>query len=293
VNKLILNSYAKLNIYLEVLNKHKDNYHSIQTIFERIDLCDKILLRPRPDKKIKILCKDRWVPKDETNLCYRSAKLLKDKFSIDRGLDIGIIKRIPVSAGLGGGSSNAASVFLGLNKLWKLRLSKNRLATLAKVIGCDIPFFLYDVPFAQGTMRGDRIKPLKILETVKLWHILVVPKLQVSTPIIYKKWDNARKAGLTRPQYNVRILTSALRKKDFSSIGRLLYNSLERIIIRLYPEVSLIKEMLGKLGVKSILMSGSGPAVFGIVSSRKEAVSISRELSKYNKPWRVFLTRTV
>jgi len=287
---LILYSHAKLNLYLEVLNIRKDNYHNIKTVFERIDLRDKILLTPRLDKKIKIISKDPCVPKDETNLCYRSAKLLQDKFNIHKGLDIHILKRIPVGAGLGGGSSNAASVLIGLNKLWKLRLSQDRLCYLAKAIGCDAPFFIYQVPFAIASMRGDKIKPLEMLKATRLWHVLVIPKIQVSTPLIYRKWDTY--STLTRTQVDVNILLLALKKKELSSIGTLLFNSLEQVTVKLYPEVARIRERLAMLGTKSILMSGSGPAVFGIASSRKEAVSIGSKLRKGNKSWRVFVTKT-
>jgi len=295
---VILNSYAKLNLYLEVLSKRKDNYHNLKILFERIDLCDKITLRPRPDKSIKIECNHRGVPCDAKNLCYRSAKLLQDRFKVKQGLDIEIIKRIPVGAGLGGGSSNAATVLLGLNRLWKLGLSKKRLARLAKLVGCDVPFFIYEVPFALGLERGDKITPLKSLGKARLWHVLVVPKIKVSTPLIYGKWDefSLKKSGvslLTRPGRNVKIIPSSSAKKALAFIDKLLFNSLEPVTVKLYPEVRRVKEALERFGVKSILMSGSGPAVFGVVSSGKEASSLGRSLRKLGKPWQVFTARTL
>ena len=305
---MVFHSYAKLNLYLEVLNKRKDGYHNIKTVFERIDLSDKIILKPRPDKLIKIICRDSQVPKDNSNLCYRSAKLLQGSFNIASGADIKIIKRIPVGAGLGGGSGNAAAVFLGLNKLWRLNLSRSKLGKLAKRIGCDIPFFIYNTPFARGEERGDRIKPLRALKKVRLWHILVVPKIKVSTPLIYKKWDKYsgltppfftsqilkknKKAGLTKPEYDVKILNLALRKNDLSLLGKTLFNDLERITVNLYPQVLRVKEELKDSGIKAILMSGSGPAVFGVVSSRKEAVALSKQLKEEGESWQVFVTRT-
>ena len=311
MNTLTLNSYAKLNLYLEVLNKRKDNYHNIKTIFERIDLADKIILKSRPDKKINITCNESGVPQGRFNLAWRSAKLLQDSFNIDNGVDIKIIKRIPVGSGLGGGSSNAAGVLVGLNKLWKLNVTQNKLAGLAKKLGCDVPFFIYNSPFAQGEARGDKIKPLKALYFVRLWHILVVPKLEVSTASIYKKWDKYFKAfkltppekrgilnkntcltGLTMPKYNVNILISALRKDGLLLLGDALFNSLEQVSARLYPQINAIKEKLMQLGAKSILMSGSGPAVMAIVSSRKEALSLSRQLKKNSFFGEVFVTRT-
>ncbi len=290
---LTFNSYAKLNLYLEVLNKRKDNYHNIKTIFERIDLADKIILKSRRDKEIKVTCNVTAVPRDNTNLAWRSAKLLQDSFNIDKGVDIKIIKRIPVGSGLGGGSSNAASVLLGLNKLWKLNLAQNKLAGLAGKLGCDVPFFIYNSPFALGEARGDKIKPLKALYSVRLWHILVVPNIEVSTASIYKRWDKYFKTfKLTVPRYNVNIMNLALKKGNFPLIGDALFNSLEPVTAALYPQIDAIKERLIQLGVKSILMSGSGPAVFGIVSSRKEALSLYGQLKTDSSFGEVFVSRT-
>lgn len=293
MKNLTLNSYAKVNLYLEVLNKRRDGYHSIKTIFERISLCDQIILRPRPDKKVRIICNSPLVPKGASNTACRSAKLLQETFAVDKGVDIKIIKRIPVGAGLGGGSSNAAFVLLGLNKLWKLNLSRDKLVGFAKKIGCDVPFFLYDTPFAQGLGRGDKIIPLKGLGNMRLWHILVVPKVHVSTPVIYKKWDIfSRKAGLTKIKSNVNILNLALKRNDPYLLGKVLYNSLEEVTAKLYPVIKQVKDTLSFLGLKIILMSGSGPAVFGVVSSGKEAVILCKRLKKESRLWQVFVVRT-
>lgn len=326
---LTLNSYAKLNPYLAVLDRRKDNYHNIETIFERIDLCDKIIFNRRPDKKIKITCDSAGVPLNSSNLAYKAARLLQDSFKPAGGLDLKIIKRIPVGSGLGGGSSNAATVLKGLNKLWGLGLSRHKLVGYAKKIGADVPFFIYDVPFAQGLGRGDKIRRLNSLERRRFWHILVVPAIKVSTPLIYRKWDikynrasakagltphlfNIQKipkymnpallrkygmnkikgAGLTIPPYNVNILYLALRRNNFSLLGRALFNGLEQITAKTYPEIRRIKEKLAQLGLKSVLMSGSGGAVFGFVSSRKEAGALAAKLKK-NRGWQVFVTRTL
>ncbi|MGE5197531.1 MAG: 4-(cytidine 5'-diphospho)-2-C-methyl-D-erythritol kinase [Deltaproteobacteria bacterium] len=290
---MLLYSYAKLNLYLDILGKRKDGYHNLTTIFERISLCDRITLKPRRDKKIKITVDSPLVPAGRTNLAYRAAALLEDTFKTKRGLDIKISKRIPVGSGMGGGSSNAACVLLGLNELWGLRLSRSKLLRLAGKLGADVPFFILGTPFARGRSRGDRVSPLAGLKKVRLWHVLVVPKIPVSTPSVYKKWDEmTQKVRLTRPDYDVKLLTLALEKKDFSLIGKALFNCLERVSIRLYPEILRVREKLERLGFKSVLMSGSGPAVFGIVSSKKEALSLIRQL-KGNRHWQVFLTRTV
>jgi 4-diphosphocytidyl-2-C-methyl-D-erythritol kinase len=294
---LTLNSFAKLNLYLAIRNRRRDGFHTLNTIFERIDLTDKIVLKPLRNKKIRIVSSSAGLPKGSSNLCFRAAKLLQDRLQIKEGVEIRIVKRIPIGSGMGGGSSNAASVLIGLNRLWKLKFSKDKLARLAAKIGSDVPFFVYDCPFALGKAKGDKISPLKQLDRLRLWHVLVVPKISVSTPLVYKKWDDlkagARKANiLTRPAYSVNIMTSALRKNDFSLLSKAVFNSLEPVTAKLYPEVARIKAKLLKSGAQSILMSGSGPAVFGIVSSRKEAVRLRRQLGKVSRLWQVFLTRT-
>jgi len=293
VNKLSFKSHAKLNLYLQVLNKRPDSYHNINTLFERISLCDKIILKlRRDDKEIKVISSSPDLPADPSrNLAFRSAKLLQDTFNINKGVDIKITKRIPVGSGLGGGSSNAACLLLGLNKLWKLKLKEPKLVNLAKKIGADVPFFIYNSRFAQGKGRGEKIKPLKALNNTGLWHVLVVPKIKVSTPLIYKKWDED--PGLTMPKFDVKLLPSALRKKDFSLINEFLFNSLESITVKHYPQVQNIKEKLKKIGLKTILMSGSGPAVFGVVSSRKEAVTLGRKFKREFKLLQVFVTSTI
>lgn len=247
----------------------------------------------RSDGKIKLSCDNTAVPDGQNNIAYRAAVLLKNKFNIKYGVNIRIVKRIPVGAGLGGGSSNAAHVLLGLNRLWNLKLGKEKLAGLAKALGSDVAFFIHNCPFAKGEGRGEKISPLNTLNRVRFWHVLVVPKLHVSTPFIYKKW--AKFTGsfeLTIPGPNVKMLTSALKKKNLSLISPQLYNDLERITLKAYPVVRRVKEELAVLGLKAILMSGSGPAVFGICSSRKEAVFLSSRLKKKHASWWIFIVRT-
>lgn len=287
---MILNSYAKLNLYLEVLNIRKDKFHNIKTIFERINLHDTIILKSRADKQIKIFSNSKEIPLDSSNLAFRSAKLLQDDLAVAKGVDIKIIKRIPVGSGMGGGSSNAATVLLGLNKLWKLDLSKEKLVNFAKKIGSDVPFFIYDCSFAYGRGRGDNILPLNLLSSTKLWHILVVPKIKVSTPAVYKGWDN-KTQELTSLKGNDKIILSALMKKDPALISIALFNSLESVTSRMHPVLNIIREKLGLLGLKSVLMSGSGPAIFSVSLTKKEAVLAFKKLEN-KKFWNVFAVET-
>jgi len=295
---LLLRSFAKLNLYLRVLNKRRDNFHNLSTLFARIDLADTIILKERKDSAIKIKCNSRQVPKDKTNLCYRAAALLKQESKLSFGLEIEIKKRIPVGAGLGGGSTNAASVLLGLNKYWGLNLPKTRLVKLAAKLGSDVAFFVYDTKFALGSRRGEKIKPLASLERLKLWFILVYPGIKVSTPLVYRRFDHCRQAGskfsqLTIPRHDVKILISELLKRGHRASSEFLFNSLEVVTAGFYPAVNQVKKALYGMGLEKVMMSGSGPAVFAICGSQKQAQDLSGRLRKKYKSWQVFVSSTV
>lgn len=289
---MIVNSYAKLNLYLAILGKRRDGYHNLSTVFERISLSDRINVTCRRDGLIKVGCASKDVPCDTSNLAYRAAKLLQEEFRIKNGANIKIIKRIPVGAGLGGGSSNAACVLLALADLWKLRISRKRLAGLAVRLGADVPFFVYGAPFAAAGGIGDKVRPVSGLNNIKLWHLLVVPRLKVPTPHIYREWDKAR-VRLTRQGNDVKMLTLGLKKKDFTLVNKTLFNNLEAVAVRFYPVIAGIKEELARAGCKSVLMSGSGPAVYAIFPSRKEAVSRYKQFKIEHRGWRIFLCSTV
>ncbi len=288
---LTVKSWAKLNLYLEVLNKRRDNFHNLNTLFCRIDLADTIVLKNRQDGLIKIKCENRDVPIDKTNLCWRAAALLKQECKLGFGAQIEIKKRIPVGAGLGGGSSDAASVLLGLNKYWDLRLSKKKLVGLGAKLGSDVPFFIYNTKFALGSGRGDKIKPLSPLKKIKLWFVLVYPKIKVSTPLIYQKFDSF--SGLTRSRCNVKILTSELLKNCRQIEPKYFFNSLEAVTASLYPVVNQVKNALSGMGLDKIMMSGSGPAVFALCNGRKQAVDLKNKFAKKYKSWQIFVVSTV
>lgn len=287
-----LASFAKINLCLAVRPKRRDNYHGISTVFERISLCDTITLHSRKDSRIKISTNYKKLACDQSNFVWQAVELLRKKFKITQGLNIRITKRVPLGSGMGGGSSNAASALLGLNRFWKLGLSAPQLAKLGSKIGSDVPFFVYDCPFAIGRGRGEKITPLKNLKNVKLWQVVVVPRINVSTALIYRKWDEFKSLRLTTGKSGVKLIPLALKKSNLSLLNRASSNSLEPVTESLFPEVRRVKKKLLAQGAQLIRMSGSGPAVFGIVSSKKEAVLLSRRIKKGNPFWKVFLAKT-
>jgi 4-diphosphocytidyl-2-C-methyl-D-erythritol kinase len=299
LNTLTLNSWAKVNLFLYVLNKRPDKFHSIKTLFERISLCDRIVLRKRMDGAIVFQCNDPKLPGGADNLAVKAALALSQRYPKHKGVTIKLIKHIPVGAGLGGGSGNAATVLLGLNKLWNLRLSIAELARLGAQIGSDVPFFVYNCRFAWATGRGEKIKPIPGSKKCRFWHVIVVPKIHVSTPLIYRHWDklsagkNIDISRLTSHISDVKIKFRVLRTPGACCLDKILFNSLEAVTVDLYPQVAQVKQALASKGFKNILMSGSGPAVFGIAASRKEAVDFSIQLKKEHQMWQVFVAVTV
>jgi 4-diphosphocytidyl-2-C-methyl-D-erythritol kinase len=289
--RLVIKSFAKINLYLQVLNKRKDNFHNLHTLFCRLDLADTLIFKKRKDGLIKLICSSGKVPKDRTNLCYRAAALLKQEYKLGYGIQIELKKRIPVGAGLGGGSSDAAGVLLGLNAFWDLNLSKTELVRLAAKLGSDVPFFIYNAKFALGTGRGDKIKPLNSLEGLKLWFILIYPDFKVSTPLIYRKFDAFSR--LTMPTGNVKILISELLKKGKAVDASCFFNSLEAVTSTLYPAVKQVKKAFFGMGLDKVMMSGSGPAVFALCDNYGQARNLRNKLRKQYKSWQVFAVSTV
>ncbi len=285
MNSLLLPSPAKLNLFLKVLNKRPDGFHDIVTVFERIDLKDEIRIKSNSSGRIRIHCSHPHVPKGPKNLVYQVVQKIQRDLSVKNGVDITITKRIPVAAGLAGGSSNAAAVLLGLNRLWRLELSRQQLLSYARQIGSDVAFFLYDSPWALGTQRGDHIKILGI--STQLWHVLVVPRLKMYSREVY----GGLKLKLTKPDDNANIFIHHLGKNHVSEVGKLLTNDLQEVMIRFSPGLEKIKQRLKSLNVQGVMISGSGPAVFGITSTQKEAQHIKSILSRRFS--QVFVVKTL
>lgn len=292
MSRLTIPSFAKVNLFLAVRSRRADGFHAIRSLFERISLCDTITLTLRTDRKITVASDLPGLARDRRNLAMRAALLLQETYCVNKGVDIRIQKKIPVGSGMGGGSSNAAFTLLGLNRLWKLKIPLVKLNKLAARIGSDVPFFVSQSPFAWGAGRGERIKPLPELARVRLWHVIVVPRVKVSTPQIYAAWDRKRSLRLTRPGSGAKLTYLALKKNHPDVLSGVISNSLEPVTESLYPQVRRAKALLSAHGVKTIMMSGSGPAVFGIVNSRKEADQVRAHLGK-SSLYEVFLATSI
>jgi 4-diphosphocytidyl-2-C-methyl-D-erythritol kinase len=255
--KLLVKAPAKINLSLDVLHKRPDGYHEVKMVMTTIDLADRIELTPLPSDTIRIVSYNRFVPDDHRNLAFQAAKLLKERFNVREGVAISITKTIPVAAGLAGGSSDAAATLRGLNKLWNLGLTLDELAELGAEIGSDVSFCVYGGT-AIATGRGEKIE--HIPAPPPCWVILAKPTIGVSTAEVYR---NLNLASIVHP--DVDAMVKAIKEQDYDGICSLVGNVLEEVTLKMHPEVAQIKEQMKRFGADAVLMSGSGPTVFGLV----------------------------
>jgi len=269
---------AKLNVRLKVMGRRPDGYHDLMSIMVPVGLYDRMDLRVTPHNGIKISCRGLPAPADETNLACRAARAFFSKTGIDHGVLIELTKNIPVAAGLGGGSSDAACVLKVLNQYYSSPLPAMELANLALGLGADVPFFLEERPcIARGI--GEILEP--ILNWPEFWYIIVMPPVQVPTSWVYGSLnaplsDRSSELELTNEAYQYIIEHL---KKDPFIIGPLLDNDLERITAGRFPLIVRIKTVLTEAGAEGALMSGSGPSVFGVFQSREKALQVQAALA--------------
>ena len=285
-----LTAPAKVNLFLKVLGKRKDSYHNLHTLFERIDLCDTIRISKAPQGIT--VTSDRPItgnPRD--NIAYKAAELILSHAKAKGGARIRIRKRIPMAAGLGGGSSDAAAVLIGVNKLYNLNINRFTLMKMGAKLGADVPFFLFNAPFAIGRSRGDKLEKADI--RLKPWHLLVYPgPFKASTKEVYAAFDESDFV-LTRHSGDVRMTLP----KDWIGLDSLLHNDLGDVVAKTRPVIGRIKQCLvASLGNK-VIVSGSGPSLFCLYRTRKEALGAKRKLFRSvpamkRKGWQVFIIGT-
>ena len=272
-SKIRILAPAKINIGLLIKNKLPSGYHNIETIMVPIKLFDTLIIKKK-DKGINFKTDMTKLPSGRDNLVVRAAKLFFDKTKIKGGADIFLEKRIPIGAGLGGGSSDAAQILLGLNQLFGNPLQIEQLREMAIKIGMDVPFFLYKKP-CYATGRGDILKPIKI---PKLHFVLYTPNYGISTQWAYENFDKNSTmypkgkfeifgigAGLTERDFSLKILMKKIISKDLRGINVLITNSFESLVFSKHPNLQLIKNRFLADGVYAASLSGTGSSIFGLV----------------------------
>ncbi|HET6669053.1 MAG TPA: 4-(cytidine 5'-diphospho)-2-C-methyl-D-erythritol kinase [Pyrinomonadaceae bacterium] len=278
-------SFAKVNLSLRILGKRPDNYHEIQTVLQAVSLHDSLDFVKTLGGPIAFTCDDATIPVDDSNLVVRAAKALRERFQVESSCRIHLWKRIPVQAGLGGGSSNAAITLLALRRLWQLPATRHDLLEIAATLGADVPFFI-EGGCALATGIGTKLTALPDLPQQRL--LVVTPAVTVSTAIAYE----AFKAPALTTSESVSILAISRTQAIFSDSKQWvlcdhLENDFERVIFDMEPEIRGVKDALIQEGARCALLAGSGSSVFGIFESDELLRSAAHSL-KQESSWRIF-----
>lgn len=260
---IIVKAPAKINLTLDVTGKRNDGYHEVEMIMTTIDLSDRIGLISLEEDKINIDVNQGFIPSNENNLAYQAAKVIKDHTGTEKGVSVFIDKQIPVSAGLAGGSTDAAAVLRGLNQLWELGLTMEELAELGLKIGSDVPFCVHGgTAVARG--RGEKLEFLPAPPSC--WVVLVKPPMSVSTKDIYSRLDLK---NMKHP--DTAGMINAINQGAFPDVCQKLENVMEEVTFNMHPQVAKIKQRMRQFGADGSVMSGSGPTVFGLTQSEARA----------------------
>ncbi len=280
MKSITLKAPAKVNYRLDVLSRRPDGYHELRMIMQRVDLCDEVSITVSGTPGISVLCGKEGVPDGPGNIAWRAADALLQRRGRTEGLVIRIDKRIPVAAGLGGGSSDGATVLMGVNELLGLGFSDQELMEIGVTLGADVPFFIFRRPaLAEGI--GDRLTALE--RTPDAWIVLVNPNIHVSTAWVYQNLQLTE--GIERAK-----LPSFI--GDVVTLSGLLVNDLEAVTIGRFPIIEEIKEQLLAAGAVNAMMSGSGPTVFGLFETETEARRAAEEIAR-REGWFTAAVRTI
>lgn len=272
MDKIVLESYGKINLFLDVLYKREDNYHELRTVMQEIKLSDTIEIE-EINKGIEIQCNNKDLPLGKENLVYRAWEEMKKVLGEDRGVKIYIDKRIPIASGLAGGSSNAAQVLKGLNQLWELNLSQKELMDIGLKIGADVPFCIMGgTAYAKGV--GEELRGLKSFSNKMI--LLANPEIPISTVNVYNNLDlNTKKKDV-----DVKQIIQYIEEDNLKALSKNMYNIMEELVMKKYPIIAEIKEDMLESGALGSLMSGSGATVFGIFDDEEKLKACAKKLDK-------------
>ena len=278
-----MKAYAKINISLDIIGKQENGYHLLEMVMQTVDLYDEITIEER-EEGITLDCNLDYIPKDSKNIAYKAAAVMLERFGIDRGVHITILKRIPVAAGLAGGSTNAAAVIKGMNDLFGLGLSREEMMEIGLTLGADVPYCIVGGT-ALCTGIGEVVKPLQPFSGVTV--LLVKPAFGVSTKDAYMGFalDKVKKHVETAK------LIKAMERRQIRSVAYYMRNLLENVTLRKHPILKTVKSNMMEHGAVGTLMSGSGPTVFGIFED--DALAEIAEKFFREKYREVYLTRTI
>ena len=285
-NSIVLKSYGKINLGLDVLRRREDGYHEVRMIMQTVGLYDLLTMKKIKDDKIQMTCNLTFLPTDERNLVYKAVKLMKDKYHIKDGVEINLNKRIPVAAGMAGGSSNCAAALKGMNQLFDLGLSIDELCEIGVTLGADVPYCIWG-----GTALSEGIgEKLSRVDAMPECYILIAkPGISVSTAFVYQ---NLNLSGLANHP-DIDGMLECLRTKDLKGICDRLENVLETVTIKEYPIIEEVKKHLMDQGAMGALMSGSGPTIFAIFQDKKTADNALKSLRSIEDIKQAYVVRPI
>ena len=280
-----LKARAKINLGLDVLRKREDGYHDVRMVMQTIGIYDRLIITKIPEEDIRIKSNLFFLPVNENNLIYKAAKLLKDRCGFAGGVEIDLNKFIPVSAGLAGGSTDAASTLFGINRLFDLGLSTKDLMELGVSIGADVPYcVMRGTALAEGI--GEKLTALPPLP--RCWILIAKPPINVSTKLVYESLDMN---GVDRHP-DIDGLIDAIKRQDINGVCSLMGNMLENVTVPLYPVIESIKNDMMDNGAINAMMSGSGPTVFGIFPDEETILKCQAFLKKKGEARQVYITES-
>lgn len=271
-NSITVTAPAKINLFLEVLGKRPDGYHELETVMQEIDLADTLTLETTGGG-MELTCSEPGVPCDESNLVWKAVRLFQEETGVRGGVKAHLVKRIPVAAGLGGGSSDAAAALKGLNILHAKGLSDATLMGMAAQIGSDVPFFIKGgTALCRG--RGEAVTPLAVRH--RFWYVLLYPDIKVSTAEVY----NNLRIDLTTEKKDANLTYKALLSDSGKRLSLSLFNRLEEVALRLYPELQGFKDLLESNLSDGVMISGSGSAIFGHCENKDKGEKVRGKLQE-------------
>ncbi|MFH2104979.1 MAG: 4-(cytidine 5'-diphospho)-2-C-methyl-D-erythritol kinase [Parcubacteria group bacterium] len=282
---MIIKAPAKINLTLDILGKLPNDYHELTTVYQAVDLYDELDFKENKSGEIKITSNSEQIPLDEKNIVYQAVELIRQKHGVNKGLDIYIDKKIPVAAGLAGGSTDGAATLKALNEMWELRLSDEILREYAAELGMDVPF-LVSGGTALGMRRGEKVRSLK--NNLSLQIIIVTPEIAISTKEAYGSLDLAQ---VGQESEKTKRMIATLTDGNLTDVIDNLHNDFEKSIIPKHPVIGEIKEKMLALGALGSLMSGSGPSVFGVWEGQSETEKAFNILKQQYK--QVFLVKSI
>jgi 4-diphosphocytidyl-2-C-methyl-D-erythritol kinase len=283
MDKMELKALGKINLGLDVLGKRPDGYHDVRMVMQTIYLYDQITITKRKESGIGLSTNLFYLPVNENNLAYRAAKLLMDEFEIRSGVDIFLEKHIPVAAGMAGGSSNAAAVLYGINRMFDLGLSMEELMKRGVSLGADVPYcIMRGTVLAEGI--GEILTPLPPMPRCQI--VVAKPPVSVSTKMVYEKIDSRR--IVEHP--DIDGIIEGLKEGDVTKIASRMGNVLEQVTVEEYPVIDKIKKLMNEDGAKGAMMSGSGPTVFGIFTEKSLAKKAALKIREAGLAKQVYVT---